>query len=309
MKRLNRGFTLVELLVVIAIIGILIGMLLPAVQMVREAARRTTCMNNLRQLSLAILNYESAHQEYPSGNLQIDGGETRTFSDDLIMHSTAMRVAAFTEYAALRERLITAARQQGVQRVDLIDYDLADIPEYPLMQCPSMSEPELVTNFFPDFETPVRVRTDYLPCNGYTEFDPIVNFRGSNFAQRISDIRDGTSNTFSFGETLGETGSGIREFALPYTFQAGRFVNVAGDSTVEEGSEESGRVEPSPYLNSFVASNGQTRYSTQQFSSAHQEVVIFSLCDGSTHAVSTSTDPLVLNGVSTIDGGEVVQLD
>jgi len=67
MKEKSRGFTLVELLVVIAVIGILVGLLLPAVQFAREAARQVQCRNNLRQMGIALHSYDSVHRQLPSG--------------------------------------------------------------------------------------------------------------------------------------------------------------------------------------------------------------------------------------------------
>jgi prepilin-type N-terminal cleavage/methylation domain-containing protein len=76
-RRVRRGFTLVELLVVIAIIGILVGLLLPAVQAAREAARRMSCSNNIRQLGLAIHNFESAHKNLPPSSVNNPGAADR----------------------------------------------------------------------------------------------------------------------------------------------------------------------------------------------------------------------------------------
>ena len=303
----RQGFTLVELLVVIAIIGVLIGMLLPAVQQVREAARRTTCANNLRQISLAILNFESTHQEYPQGFEQLEGGETQAFGDDLVLHSTFLRVAPFAEHGFIRDMVIAAARSQNVQRVDLINYDIDPaIPAINLMQCPSMNAPERVWNSHNDI--PPRIRTDYLPCNGFFRLDsePITIANGANFARRMADIRDGTSNTISFGESLGEVASGIREFCLPYTFQPGRFINIASDPSDEEAE---GPVDPPPFLNPFTGKDGQLRYSNRQFSSSHPGVVLFAMCDGSTQVVPTSTDPQVLQAIASIDNGDIGQLE
>src|SRR3989304_6136809 len=90
------GFTLVELLVVIAIIGILIALLLPAVQAAREAARRLQCSNNLKQVGLALLNYESSNRVFPFGGLGTQGGG--------FGHSWWVRILPFIEQNAVYEK-------------------------------------------------------------------------------------------------------------------------------------------------------------------------------------------------------------
>jgi len=90
---IRRGFTLVELLVVIAIIGTLVGLLLPAVQAAREAARKSQCSNNVKQMSLGCLNYESASRRYPTGG----EGKTSTGADALNLNSFFTQILSYCE--------------------------------------------------------------------------------------------------------------------------------------------------------------------------------------------------------------------
>ena len=101
------AFTLVELLVVIAIIGILVALLLPAVQAARESARRSSCLNNLRQVGLALVNYESAQGAYPEGHVSIDQyvdpatGSLNTASEAFSAYSWVTRILPYLEESAI----------------------------------------------------------------------------------------------------------------------------------------------------------------------------------------------------------------
>jgi prepilin-type N-terminal cleavage/methylation domain-containing protein len=101
MFKKKNGFTLVELLVVIAIIGILVALLLPAVQMAREAARRSSCINNLKQLGLAVHNFESNNKTLPhSGQCDSTGSSTTTY----MIHSTGTVLLPYIEQQSLYQQ-------------------------------------------------------------------------------------------------------------------------------------------------------------------------------------------------------------
>ena len=132
-----RGFTLVELLVVIAIIGVLVALLLPAVQAAREAARRSACTNNLKQIGLAIANYELVHKEFPPSSsdtlenaldFSIDlSGETR--------HSWGSFILPFIEDSAIEDRIDRAVHALAAKN------EFAASRVIPVYRCPSYLGP------------------------------------------------------------------------------------------------------------------------------------------------------------------------
>ncbi len=130
-----RGFTLVELLVVIAIIGVLVALLLPAVQAAREAARRSQCTNNLKQLGLAVLNHESALGRFPSNQQNIftqDGSfGRRHLASHLVMLSPYIEAAGLYGQIDLDEKALLVPGDQLVQGVPLRQLPLA------ALTCPS----------------------------------------------------------------------------------------------------------------------------------------------------------------------------
>jgi len=178
------GFTLVELIVVIAIVVILMSILLPAIQRVRENARRTTCMNNVRQVAIATLSYESSHGHFPAG---ISGSDSTPYRSQ----SWLQQLLPYVEQVAVHDRAIADYRQSpspfshiGLQTV---------IPTY---QCPS--EPDYGQVHL-THESMVVASTSYLGVNGVNwSTEDGVFYRDSDTT--LSEIVDGASNTLLIGE-------------------------------------------------------------------------------------------------------------
>ncbi len=160
----KKGFTLVELLVVIAIIGILIGMLLPAVQQVREAARRTECLNNMRQIALASLNFESANMHFPTSGLTPDsygssatdpwGGANRSEFGRENM-SWAFQVLPFIEAENTQRLRQSAPGWGGIRAIVGLGQGI------PFYTCPSRGE---------RFNIAVPDGNEMRPCTDYAGF-------------------------------------------------------------------------------------------------------------------------------------------
>ncbi|TWU28131.1 hypothetical protein Pla144_14180 [Bythopirellula polymerisocia] len=193
----RRAFSLVELLVVIAIIGVLTALLLPAVQSARESARRSTCLNHLRQLALAMQSYETATGHLPSGSVA-----QQDPSDPATPH-TFYRWSAFAQILPQLES--SAIRAQLDLSLPMYRKDFStpekNLPALgqviPLMLCPSDRQERVQEQFGP---------TNYAACSGSGNDggSPLtadgVFFINSNI--RLADIADGTSNTIYLAECL-----------------------------------------------------------------------------------------------------------
>ena len=241
------GFTLIELLVVIAIIAILIGLLLPAVQKVREAAARMSCSNNLKQIALAAHNYESAYQQFPNG-LVTDPNQSgynwisvMTF---LLPYMEQSNVYNLIPSGALMDRPTQPVHADGSlawwgsisvspngATAPIVTAARSTIKPY---LCPSdggqmsqqygvfvgmvISGSTLTGDYNANGGNAANAgRSNYIGCAG--QFGPLYSYPGmysGDSHTKFADVTDGTSNTIAFGETLGGAETGPRDYALTW---------------------------------------------------------------------------------------------
>ena len=336
---IHRAFTLVELLVVIAIIGILVALLLPAIQAAREAARRSSCVNNLKQYGLALHNYHSAHQLFPTGAIWQN--------TDVYVNANAMLLPYFEE-AAL-QNLYDFSRPWEGQRAD-VTAAVIDV-----FDCPSTSEDN--PRFHPALEGIVNNllfgTTDYAFCKGATDAWCVRNGAGGGrvygdmpwevrgvfdmqWGAAIRHIQDGTSKTIAVGDASGspdwtvchlagctepeldrdgEPASAwmawiIGEPVHTQYYNAGLRATSIWAATVEPMNKN-------PVTDTFVSiihfwgnqcidsRDGGTQ-SASNFRSDHPGGCNFAFADGSVRFIDESIDMVTYQAQSTIAGGEIV---
>jgi len=310
-KRIRNGFTLVELLVVIAIIGVLVGMLLPAVQKVREAARRTACLNQLRQQALAMLNYETSNLRLPPGF----EFPSQTMWSGLIL--------PYLDQSSLRDKINldgpwTTFSGASQENLDALGSEIA------IFQCPSAGIP---SSQFDPFVGANRTPCCYLACasglnnresgdepwvgmhsyDGYPASDGIFYL---NSKTGTRDVRDGLSTTVLIGESLPDQDL----FGLDYSnniqkadhwyIGSGEFAEVLNSRRSLENSECLGST--ACPINSLFIPDSPMNDKELCFGSAHPLGVNLSFADGHSQYVNENIDEAVRMAIGSRRGREKV---
>jgi len=293
-SKIRPGFTLVELLVVIAIIGILIALLLPAVQAAREAARRTQCTNNLKQFGLALQNYHGVHGVFPSNS--------RWWSGDGVLRkgSVHVKLLPFIEGDTFHSLLDF----EGDVVAQIENDENLRTTQISFMRCPSDDFPALTDDGFAttNYGTSVGSQQTYGFCDTYpgntfkngpsadansengAEISGVFSRRG--WAASIREITDGTSHTIAMGEALPGCSTSIQSpWWLGGQWYSGtappiNFPTCPGEGLGNDGS-------PNRNCNSWnnwVTDGG--------FKSRHPGGAHFVLCDASVQFIQDDIDYL-----------------
>ncbi len=305
----RRAFTLVELLVVIAIIGILVSLLLPAVQAAREAARRAQCSNNLKQIGLALHNYHSAFSTLPPGG--VHSGDNNVRSEAFI--NWAISILPFLEQQPLFDSYNPNLYNTHPDNMPVLKTSLA------AMICPTDYAPwDPVQPHQPNpqqLDEPIAPGSykgiaglRYRPDNGFFDYPPFfdempghlrdrgplhaVGIRGMS-TETFSDIRDGLSNTLLVGEYHTRTNAPRKAFwASTHSFH-----NLASPQ------KESYTRLPD-FDRCLQLADNHWWHCHRALTSLHSGgTTQFTLCDGSVRTLSQAIDGELFQHLGTIAGG------
>lgn len=299
----RRGFTLIELLVVIAIIAVLIALLLPAVQQAREAARRSQCINNLKQLGLSMHNYHDVHRSFPYGWRYGPPGTLR------VREMWFQPILSFIEQGNLYDAYVQAHIDTGLSRTHVHNthtYDSSITSTViSVAVCPSDPNSPGDANGF---------QGNYVACTGnehiggYDQRNDDLNGMFYFLSDTdMGDLSDGTSNTLMLAETL-VRGDGAA-FGEPGAYWMGGAFGAYGFTTREAPNtplpDQHYTCQEENYLLAPCTSV-QRDPAFNYARSAHTGGVNVLLADGSVTFVSESINLLTWQSLSTRNGGEVV---
>ncbi len=295
--RKKKGFTLIELLVVIAIIAILVALLLPAVQQAREAARRSSCKNNMKQIGLALHNYHDVHGAFPSGWIGVENRVANAEGESGFGWGTML--LPFMDQAPLYNQFDFSLPMDVAPNRPFLKSVLTTY------QCPSDPKPEVFTIEDRNGVNIELATFNYPAVFGTVELHGCENAPGTapvsssgqcvsdgafyhNSKIRFRDFTDGSSSTLVVGERTTFTESNGEKF---YGTWSGALPEVE-----EAAARTVGHAEHPPNENDHP----------EDFGSAHTGGAQFVLGDGHVVFISENIDEGVFQSLATRNGGEVI---